>query len=209
MIEDGILEQSYSDYVNTLTLVHRENKAVKTCVDARGVNRHMTPDKIKVAPMGELLQRFHVSRYITTLDLSSAFLHVLLAKSSRKWTAFNFENQDYQFTGVPYGYKNSLSAFIRALQKVLGDKNNTITYVDDIVLHSPEFDDHLATLDSVLHKFTSAGFTINATKCHFYRPEIKFLGYIISDCTSRPDPRRIEAILSYLLRKTRNSSGSS
>ena len=31
-----------------------------------------------------------------------------------------------------------------------------IRYVDDIVLHSPEFDDHLATLDSVLHKLTLA-----------------------------------------------------
>jgi len=58
-----------------------------------------------------------------------------------------------------------------------------ITYVDDIVLHSPGFDDHLATLDSVLHKLISAGFTINASKCHFCRSEIKFLEYIICDRT--------------------------
>jgi len=112
----------------------------------------MAPDKVKVAPIAELLKRFHVSRYITTLDLSSGFLQVLLAKSSRKWTAFNFENQVYQFTGVPYGYKNSLSALIRDLQNVLEDDKNVITYVEDMVLHSPEFDDHLATLDSVLQK---------------------------------------------------------
>jgi len=79
---------------------------------------------------------------------------------------------------------------------VLRDKKNVITYVDDIVIHSPGFDDHLATLDSVLHK-RFAGFTINASKCHFCRPEIKFLGYIICDRTLRPDPRRIEAIHSY------------
>ena len=147
--------------------------------------------------MGKLLQRFYGSRYITTLDLSSAFHQVIFAKSSRKCTAFNFENILYQFTRVPYGYKNSLSAFVRALQKVLGDEENVIRYVDDIVLHSSEFDDRLATLDSVLNKLTSAGFTINASKCHFCRPEIKFLGYIISDRTIRPDLRRIEAILSY------------
>ena len=65
------------------------------------------------------------------------------------------------------------------------------------VLHSSDFNDHLATLDSVLNKLISAGFTINASKCHFCRPEIKFSGYIISDRTLRPDPRKIEAILSY------------
>jgi hypothetical protein len=131
VVKDGILEESYSDYVNPLTLVHRENKPIRICVDARGVNRHMTPGKVKVAPMGELLQRFHGCRYITTLDLRSAFLRVVLSKPSRKWTAFNFENQVYQFTRVPYGYKKSLSAFIRALQKVLGGEKNVITYVDD------------------------------------------------------------------------------
>jgi hypothetical protein len=72
--------------------------------------------------MGGLLQRFYGSRYLTTLDVSSAVFQVPLAKSSRKWTAFNFENQVYQFTRVPYGYKNSLSAFIKALQKVLGKR---------------------------------------------------------------------------------------
>ena len=101
----------------------------------------MTPDRVKVAPMRQQLQRFHGSRYIIILDLSSAFLQVPLAKSSIKWTTFNFENPVYQFTTVPCGYKNCLSAFLRALQKVLGDEKNVITYVDDIVLHSPGFDD--------------------------------------------------------------------
>jgi hypothetical protein len=127
----------------------------------------MTPDRVKVALITELLERFYGFIYIT-LDLRSAFLQIPLAKYPRRWAAFNFENQVYYFTRVPYGYKNSLSAFIRALRKLLRDEH-VITYVDDIVLHSPEFDDHLATLDSVLHKLTSAGFTINASKCHFSR----------------------------------------
>ena len=80
---------------------------------------------------------------------------------------------------------------------MLRDENNVITYEDHILLHSPGFDDHMATLDSVLHNLTSAGFTINSSKCHLCKLEIKFVGYIICDRTLRPDPRRIEAILSY------------
>jgi hypothetical protein len=91
MLNDAILEESYSDYVNPLTLVLREHKPFRICVDARGVNRQMTSDRVKVPPIRELLQRFHCSRYITTLDLSSTFLQVPPAKSSRMWTAFNFE----------------------------------------------------------------------------------------------------------------------
>ena len=98
MLNYGILEESYTNYINALTLVHREHKPLRICVDAVGVNRQMTQDRIKFAPIRELLQRFPGSRYITTLDLSSAFLRVPLAKSSRSWTTFNFENQIYHFT---------------------------------------------------------------------------------------------------------------
>jgi hypothetical protein len=52
-------------------------------------------------------------------------------------------------------------------------------------------------LDSVLHKFNFAGFAINAIKCHFLRPEMKFLGYITSDHRLRPDSGRIETIPSH------------
>jgi hypothetical protein len=97
MLNDDILEEFYSDFVNPLTLVLRENKPLRICVVQWGVNRQMTQGMVKVSPIIELLQRVHGSRYITNLDLSSAFLQIPLTISPRKWTAFNYENQVYQF----------------------------------------------------------------------------------------------------------------
>jgi len=119
--------------------VHREPKPIRICVDARRINKLMVADRVKVQPMRELLQRFHGSRYVTSLDLSSAILQVPLNKGSRKWTAFHFQSRVYQFTSVPYGFKNRLSAFVRALKKVLGDdvvNDHVITYVDELLIHS-------------------------------------------------------------------------
>jgi len=146
MSRDGILEESYSAYVNPLTLVHREPKPIRFCVDARRINKLMVADCVKVQPMRELLQRFHGSSYITSLDLSSAFLQVPLSKGSRKWTAFQFQSRAYQFTSVAYGVNNSLLAFIRALETVLGDdvvNDHVITYVDDLLIYSSSFFDHM------------------------------------------------------------------
>jgi hypothetical protein len=91
LIKDDILEESHSSYLNPLTVVQREGKSPRICVDARKLNQAMLPDRAKVAPMQEILQRFHGTRYITTLDLSSAFLQVPLDKASRKYTAFEFQ----------------------------------------------------------------------------------------------------------------------
>ena len=85
----------------------------------------------------------------------------------------------YQFTAVPYGFKNSLATFIRALETVSGDcglNNNLVMYVDDLLIHSSTFTEHLHNFDLVLDKLTSAGFTVNAEKCQFCKSKIKFLG---------------------------------
>ena len=133
MLSDHIIEESYSSYVNPLTLVQREGKRVRICVDAREANKFMTPDRAKLPPMKMLLQRFHGATYIWTLDLSSAFLQIPLEESSRKWTAFQFQNKVYQFTCVPYGFRNCLSAFIRAFQSLRGadTSENALHYVDN------------------------------------------------------------------------------
>jgi hypothetical protein len=108
MLKDGILEESHSAYINPITLVVHERKAVHICLDARRINKQMVVDRTKVMSMRE----------VTSLDLSSAFLQVPLEKSSRQWTEFQFASNVYQFTTVSYGFKNSLAAFIRALGKI-------------------------------------------------------------------------------------------
>ena len=68
------------------------------------------------------------------------------------------------------------------METVLGDdvvNDHVITYVDDLLNHSSSFYDHLEHLDWVLHKLTTAGFTVNASKGKFSKPEIKFLGHIM------------------------------
>jgi len=93
MQKNDILEKSFSDYVNPLTLVERPGKGIRICIDARRVNALMIPDRVNVDTMKELLQRFHGSKYITTIDPSSAFLQIPLHRSSRKWTSFQIGNQ--------------------------------------------------------------------------------------------------------------------
>jgi len=168
-------------------------------VDARKINQVTLPDRTKVAPMQEILQRFHGTQYITTLDLSSACLQVPLEEASRKYTDFEFHSNAYQYQRIPYGFRNSLAGFIRALQTVLGDEtcSYVIIYVDDILIFSRSFDQHMDHLDTVLNKLTSAGFTINVRKCSVCKQEITFLGHIVSKKKLMPDPQRIETMLNY------------
>jgi hypothetical protein len=164
----------------------------------------MMADRMKVMPVHKLLQKFYGAKYITSLDLSSAFLWIPL----KLWMAFQFESNGYQFTTITYGFKNSLVAFIRALGKVFGhcDLNTILVmYLDDLIIQLSTFTEHLHHIDLVLDKLTSAGFRVNTAKCQFCKPEIKFLGHVISDEGVKADHVRNEAVLKYLYLRTNNS----
>jgi hypothetical protein len=192
LLDDKVIEPFNSCYINSLTIVMRPGKLSRICLDVRRVNKHMVPDRTKVAPIQELIQRFYGSRYISSIDLSSAFLQIELEHKCRKFTAFLFENEVYQFTTIPYGLRNSLPGFVRALNLTLGTDTSdfALSYVDELV-YSPTFSHHLQHFDIVIGKLTKAGFTINASKCSFCRPEITFLGHVISNKGVTPDPKRI------------------
>jgi hypothetical protein len=140
----------------------------------------MVRDRTKTPPAHELLQRFHGAKYISSIDLNSAFLQIPLEESSRIWTAFHFEGQTFPSNVSPFGFRNSLASFIRALQLVLGSDSTgyVLNYVDDIIVYSKTYEEHIKHLDAVLGKLTTAGFTINIDKCDFCKQEIKFLGHI-------------------------------
>ena len=98
---DSVLEISISSHMNPLTIVLPDGKpprvcvdarklnrytlpdsaralpdekAPRVCVDARKLNRYTLPDSARVLPIPEFLKQFLGSIFITTIDLSLAFM---------------------------------------------------------------------------------------------------------------------------------------
>ena len=61
----------FSEFVNSLTLLHREGKPIRICVDARKINKLTVADRVKVQAMRDPSHRFHGSSFTTHVDLSS------------------------------------------------------------------------------------------------------------------------------------------
>jgi hypothetical protein len=138
----------------------------------------MVPERTKTLPAHELLQRIHGVKYISSINLNNACLQILLEESSRKWTTFHFEGQTLQFASTPFGFRNSLASFIRALQQVLGSDSTgyVLNYIDDILMYSKTYKEHLGHLYAVLGKLTKAGFTINLDKYVLVNRKSSFWG---------------------------------
>ena len=67
-------------------------------------------------------------------------------------------------------------------------------YLDDIIIFSPDVETHLKDLEEVFKRILQNGLHLKASKCSFFKSEIKYLGYLVTASGIMPDPTKVEAI---------------
>jgi len=78
------------------------------------------------------------------------------------------------------------------LSSVLG--RHTLAYLDDIVIYSRGFSQHLMDLEETLKLLSAAGLKLNSEKCSFATTTINFLGFTITPEGVQPDRNKVTAI---------------
>ena len=69
-----------------------------------------------------------------------------------------------------------------------------IPYIDDIIVFSKTFDDHVDHIRQVLRRLRVQGVKLKTKKCRLFKREVKYLGQIVSAAGYRPDTSNVEAI---------------
>lgn len=202
MLSWGVVERCSSPYCNPIVCVAKADGSVRLCLDARRVNRLILPMRDTSPPLDELLARFGGKTIFSSLDFSAGYWQVPLHPEVRKFTAFVFEGRTYQFCVVPFGLNISNTAFGKALEAVLNIRINGTDdnlddlhiYVDDVLISSTSFDEHLVRLATLFEKISMSGMTLKLSKCEFLRQRIKFLGHIVTPYGMSMDPAKLQAI---------------
>ena len=91
---------------------------------------------------------------------------------------------------MPFGLTNAPATFQRLMDVVLAGLKwqCCLVYLDDIIVYSPTFEQHLRDLQSVFQALARAQLTLKPPKCNFCRAEMKFLGHMITADGIKPDP---------------------
>ena len=143
------------------------------------------------AAFGETL-----ARVFLTLNMLSGFWQLGVHEDSRDYTTFTSWAGAYRFKRLPFGLINSPSSFQRALSSALHGLNFRIClcYIDDVLVFSNNFQQHLTDLRSVLDRLRSANFRLKPTKCSFARSSVVYLGHVLSKDGLSPNPANIQGV---------------
>src|SRR3954452_25165390 len=101
---------------------------------------------------------------------------------------------------MPFELYNTPAIFQRLMHEVLGNLIYTKApvYLNDIIIHSKTFEQHLDDIDEVFGKLRNAKLMLKKSKCEFCASEIKFLGHIIGKDRRKIDLNKVEKVKNYL-----------
>ncbi|XP_044757871.1 uncharacterized protein LOC123316026 [Coccinella septempunctata] len=197
MLEQDVIEPSNSPWASPVVLVKKKNTdKYRFCVDFRILNSKTERDSYPLPLVSETLDKLRDAKYLSTVDVKSAYWQIPMEKSSKPLTAFICHKGLFQFKRMPFGLHNAAATWQRFIDTVLADLAPFVfVYLDDIVIVTQTFEEHLRVLEEVLRRLKSAGVTISWDKCQFCRPEMKYLGYVIDQQGLRVDPDKVRVML--------------
>jgi hypothetical protein len=65
-----------------------------------------------------------------------------------------------------------------------------MVYLDDIIIYSETFGQHLEHLQVIFDQLKDAGLKLNLNKCVFVKEELEFLGHIVCNKGIQTDPAK-------------------
>ena len=147
------------DVIHPVVMVKKKDGSLRFCVDFRQLNAATVKDAHPLPRIDELLDALHGARWFSTLDLKSGYWQVQIMERDKEKTAFRTSSgQLYEFNQVPFGLCNAPATFSRLMDRVLSGLHweTCLFYLDDIIVFSSTWEEHLAWLRQVFERLRHA-----------------------------------------------------
>jgi hypothetical protein len=172
--------------------------AVRVCLDFRPLNLALTVfDNFAIPHIRAALDVFGGCMMYGEIDLSEAYLQFPLHPNSRQYTAFTWNNVQYQFVGCPFGLSLLPSHFQRIMSTIFHDLPYTFPYLDNLPIGSKSWNDHKQHIIVIIDRLNKANLKIKSSSFKIGQSHIKLLGHLVSVNGVGIDPAKLQAIASW------------
>ncbi|GFV74577.1 retrovirus-related Pol polyprotein from transposon opus [Trichonephila clavipes] len=214
MLKDGTIIPIQSPYVSPVVLCRKNNglhhppdnsEAYRFAADYRKLNAITKYPRYPLPLIDDLIMNIPHTGIMSALDLRSEYFQMAVNPCDIVKTAFVTKNGTYAFRRMSFGLSGVAPNFQKAidiiLRPVIGKFVNV--YMDDVILSSPSFTQHVKHLKEVFRLLHEVESTLNKDKCKFGCEELKYSGVIINKEGIKTDETKVQAIVE--MKPSRNS----
>ena len=206
MLEHGIIQQSNSLYNSPVVLVKKKDNSLRFAVDYHKLNKITIPISHPIPRLDDVFDatgHTHASVF-SILDLNSVYFQIELDSETRHKSTFITHDGVYKFLRMRFGLRNAPASFQMLMYGVLKELNwkFVLCYIDDILVFSANFSQHLEHLGQVFQRLREANLTLKSSKCNFAVDKVVYLGHVITKEGVQVDVGKTEKVNSFPAPKT-------
>ena len=151
MLTCGAIRLSSSPWASNVVFVRKKDGSLRLCLDFRRLNKKTVRDAYMLPLIETTLDGLAGAKFFTSLDLQSGYWQVEIEEEDKPKTVFRVDGIGFfECNRMPFGLTNAPAVFHRLMEQTLADLSNVLVYIDDIIIHSKDFDQHLQDLEKCL-----------------------------------------------------------
>ncbi len=198
LLRDGIIERSTSEWSSPVIPVPKPDGSLRLCVDYRAVNEVTQLSRTWIPRSEEMVNKIGHSSVISKIDLAKGYHQIKVHPNSMDITTLICPYGKFKYKRVPFGLKNAPTVFQEAIAKVLGGLEDfSANYIDDIIVFSGNWQEHLVHLKKVFRALKRHGLTAKPAKCEFGKCKLVYLGHLIGQGTLSIPEHKIANLVEY------------
>lgn len=199
LLRKGVIRSSSSPASSPILLVSKPSGGVRMCVDYRKLNDITIKRRHPIPLLSETLSNLSKAKFYTKLDVRAAFNQLRIRHGDEWLTSFCTRYGQFEWLVMPFGLCNAPAtwqAYINSLIREWLDDFVT-AYLDDILIYSNSYDEHVHHVQLVLERIKGAGLPLDVDKCHFIVQRVDYLGIILTPDGVEMDPKKLDTILQW------------
>ena len=176
LMDHNLARPSSSAWSSPCLLETKADGSPRFITDYRKVNAVTVPDSYPLPRMEDCVDNLGSAKFVSKLDLLKGYWQVPLTDRASTISAFVTPDRFLQYTVMAFGMCNAPATFQRLVNIVLAGVSNCNAYLDDVIIYSSTWTEHLDTLSEVFRRLAAASLTLNLAKCEFGKGTVTYLG---------------------------------
>ena len=194
LLDNDFIEPSQSEWSSPCILVPKPDGTFRMCTDYRKVNSVTKTDTFPIPRIDDCIDNIGYVKYVTKFDMLKGFWQIPLTNRAKEISAFVTPDGLYQYKVMPFGMKNSPATFQRLVNSLISNLDGCKAYIDDAIIFSEEWEQHLQTIRTFFDRLSEAKLTVNLAKSEFCHANLTFLDHIMGQGQVKPVEAKVEAI---------------
>jgi hypothetical protein len=175
-------------FYSSMFVIPKKNGGSRPVFNLKKLNNYIQAPHFKMETLQEVTKQIRQNNYLTSIDLSDAFLHIPVHVDSRPYLRLNWKGKTYQFCTTPFGLSLVPWLFTKLTKPILewarSQQIRLSAYLDDWIIISDSATQATQHTQLVVQKLESLGWIINYSKS-ILKPQqsMEHLGFLLDTTT--------------------------